>query len=355
MVIRFVRRIYSRYRRMMRQFGLFGFRGEYRKYVAKAKINTRLLIVAPGAMAIPTGGWGAVETIISETIDEYLREGFEVSLLNSTNNKHWRAASRCDYDVVLCHADTFIKKVRRTFPQTPIVGVTHYGLAQFPEAWHPSYARTVNNFKYLDKLVCLNLEIYRYFSQVLPKERLLISPNGSSFQPRVGRVETGKLICVGKVEARKRQFELFTFLEKHDMEIEFIGEIVDERVLHQIQVNSFASESFIGPRNRVWLRDNLANYRALVLLSLGEADALVLYEAQLAGLPIIVSREALGSQDDELPWVTTLEDGNWKRSQFETTSLNIPSPEAIAEFSKNRYAWKLRNRPLNIVLRSYGT
>jgi hypothetical protein len=338
----------------MRQFGLFGFGGEYKKYDAKVKIHTTILIVAPGAMAIPPSGWGAVETIISETIDEYLRAGFEVSLLNSTNNKHWRAARRFDYDVVLCHADTFIRRAYRSFPKTPIVGITHYGLAQFREAWHASYTRTVHNFKYLDRLVCLNPKIYEYFSEVLPYERLLLSPNGSSFQPRIGRVDQGKLICVGKVEARKRQFELFTFLRKYDIEIEFIGEIIDERVLHLIQTDSLASESFTGPRDRNWLRHNLANYRALILLSRGEADALVLYEAQLAGLPIIVSEEALGSQDEALPWVRILKDANWTLSDFNITTEHIPSPEDIAEYSKEQYAWKFRNHPLNLVLKSFG-
>jgi hypothetical protein len=142
----------------------------------------KLLIIGPGSVSVPPQGWGAVETIIFETIPVYLNSGFEVFLVNSKHILDYLRGKRFQPDIILLHEDTAIRRLRFLFPKTPIVLVTHYGLAAFPELWGSSYKRAFRNFRYASHVVCLSPEILKVFKQYLPENKLLLCPNGTSFK-----------------------------------------------------------------------------------------------------------------------------------------------------------------------------
>jgi hypothetical protein len=127
-----------------------------------------------------------------------------------------------------------------------------------------------------------------------------------TFTPNTGRDPNAPLVCVGKIEKRKYQYELWNALRNTSLRIVFIGPIVDDRITTLIKTNKASKNYFIGAKDREYLSDNLQNFSGLILSSLGEADALVLYEAQLAGLPIFVSEKGLGSQNRNLDWVKVI-------------------------------------------------
>lgn len=352
---RIIKRISSKLKRALRNFGYFGFSGEFKDLSRNVNTGKRLLVIAPGAMEIPTKGWGAVETIIAETLEIYIDEGYRVSLLNSVNIKHWHQAKKYEFDIILCHSDVHTKKALRSWRAVPIVAVTHYGLAAFPDLWHRSYRKTIKSIACCDVIICLNPQIQETFSRLGIGARLVVSPNGSAFAPKVAELrKPHEFVILGKIEERKQQFEMYQMSKGTDAKFIFVGEVVDNRVKALISEDTSLRRVFVGEWNRNQLRDGLHELGCLVLISKGEADALVLYEAQLAGLSIIVTDSALGSQNPDLPWVKVLSEGFEIEELLRLSeSVNIP-PSEIAEFADMHYRWRARNAPLMEVLKELG-
>ena len=349
------KRITARIKRALRNFGYFGFDGEFKHLSRNENSGIKLLIIAPGAMEIPTQGWGAVETIIAETLDIYIQEDYRVSLLNSMNVKHWLEARKFEFDVILCHSDVHAKKALRSWQSVPVVAVTHYGLAAYPDLWHRSYRKTFESIARCDVIICLNPQIEKTFRGLGIEARLITSPNGSAFSPKVASLRRhNEFVILGKVEDRKQQFEIYQMSKNTDAKFIFVGEIVDDRVKDLISSDASISSVFVGEWNRSQLRQGLSELGCLVLMSKGEADALVLYEAQLAGLPIIVTPSALGSQNPDLPWIKVL-DEVFEIEEILRSSKSInSSPSEIADFADMNYRWKERNTPLMGILKEFS-
>jgi glycosyltransferase involved in cell wall biosynthesis len=310
-----------------------------------AKTKT-VLIIAPGSMPIPTPDWGAVEIIIHETIPLFQSHNLNVLLLNSYHRKDWRRIKSHQIDIILSHNDLQVKRAKQTWKKIPLISVSHYGLAAFPELWHKSFQKTFKNIMHADVVICLSEEIKTTFSKFLDSSKLVVIPNGSDFRAKVDSPKNEKMIYLGKVEARKRQLEYAKQAIRQGTEIEFIGPITDPRVIDAISTNELPNDMFTGGRTRRELEDLLCSYTALLLLSDGEGDALVLYEAQLAGLPIIVNRNSLGSQDESLPWVYVID----KFEDISKISREVNewanNPHIISEFASLNYSWEKRIHPL---------
>lgn len=306
----------------------------------------RLLILASGEVSIPPDGWGAVETIISETIPTYLSMDFEIMVVNSKAIQDLYRARSFAPSVILVHDDIATKRTRLLFGETPIVTVTHYGLAASEDLWHPSYRKVLKKVNRADYVICLNPRIKVQLSKYIDESKLVISPNGSSFDAQPVERHNSELICVGKVEPRKKQFELFQSFFGSQKQIKFVGAIADERVNEVIKTSAIARESFVGAWSRAKLIEMLPMFEALILISSGEADALVLYEAQIAGLPILVTPSALGSQDPNLNWIQVIPD-NPTLKDIEIALSKINSNHmSISKYSKENYSWANRNSNL---------
>jgi hypothetical protein len=310
-----------------------------------AKTKT-VLIVAPGSMPIPTPDWGAVEIIIHETIPLFQAHNLNVLLLNSNHRRDWRKIKSHDIDVILSHNDLQVKRAKRTWKNIPLISVSHYGLAAFPELWHKSFQKTFRNIMHADVVICLSEEVKNTFAKFLDSSKLAVAPNGSDFRAKVDSPKNGKLIYLGKVEARKRQLEYSKQAVQQGLGIEFIGPIADSRVMDAISIDELPKHMFPGGKTRRELEDLLGSYTALLLLSEGEGDALVLYEAQLAGLPIIVNKNSLGSQDESLPWVYVID----KFEDLPKISREVNewanNSHAISNYASLNYSWAKRILPL---------
>ena len=84
-------------RKLRNQFAMLGFakslqKFEFYKSETANSETISILIVASGVVPIPPTGWGAVETIISETIPIFINNNIEVGLLNSQSIKR---TTRC--------------------------------------------------------------------------------------------------------------------------------------------------------------------------------------------------------------------------------------------------------------------
>jgi glycosyltransferase involved in cell wall biosynthesis len=309
----------------------------------------RLLIVAPGNLSIPPVGWGAVETIIWESIGTY-EDDFDIWLLNSKSIWDWGKAKRIAFDVILSHSDVDCPKIRKTWPNTPLVGVSHYGLGAFPDKWDKGFLKILRGMEHCDQVVCLSHEVKKCYENYISSEKLLVSSNGTSFKPRLSQKKNNKIMYLGKIEARKKQFEIFHSLLGSEIKVDFVGPIVDQRVGQLIENNQSLSKVFIGPMSREKISNELADYSALLLCSQGEADALVLYEAQMAGLPVIVSPESLGAQDERLDWVQVIEGEFTPEKILNALNSVISSPKEIAHYAHSNYSWEARNQKLRQIL-----
>ena len=327
----------------------FGF-GSGPKFFYKASSlglsQKKLLIIAPGILSVPPSGWGALETIIYESLPSYYEDGFEVWILNSRSYKDWRMARRESFDLVLCYYDVFAKRARSYFPNTPIINVCQYGFIGYPEKWHKSYHRVLKGLSLLDSICVMNSQQAKVLKKYLPNIDIFISSNGTSFNPIVGRNNDGPYLCLGKVEPRKSQFELYNKFKTSKYSIVFVGNIADPRVGDLISKDSSVSEVFVGEKTRIELAKDFHKYKALILLSQGEADALVLYEAQMAGLPVFVTAEGVGAQNIQLPWVNIIT-GRTMPDEIELVYRKIKaSPVEISDYASKNYSWQTKNSPL---------
>lgn len=324
---------------------------EFFKTGATTSATINLLIVGPGSVPIPPTGWGAVETIIWETIPIFLKNNINVGLLNSQSYFQWRKAKKRKYDVILCHSDTHIRRIRRNWKKNQILAITHYGLAAQPKLWHKSYKKTFESFQMSDLIGCLNPEIYKKFSGLMPVEKLLNVVNGTTFDSNPSRKTKTSFVLLGKVESRKKQYELWEYAKAKKMDIHFIGPIEDDRVKEVIKRDTNARNSFLGPKTRDELSSLMPKYSCLILLSEGEADALVLYEAQIAGLEIISNSASIGNQDLSLPWIHIIE----KESDLESVAKSISQkpidPFLISKYAEENYRWEVRLQPIINAIR----
>jgi glycosyltransferase involved in cell wall biosynthesis len=347
-----VGRLRAKAHRGLQQLGFAG--GARQLFVATPESVSKpyqMLIVADGDTPIPPSGWGAVETIIAETIPHYEAAGFGVTVLNSMNWREWRAVQRHSFDVILLHGiGKFVGKTRRAFRRTPIVAVNHFGFAAFPDQWNESYHRLVRSLDRVDAVCCLAESIRAVMHDVAPEVPTFVSSNGSAFAPEVGRHPDGPYLCIGVVQPRKRQFELFQSFREAGVPIHFAGFISDPRVRQLLDTDPQAREAFLWGLTRTQLAQMLKRYRAVVLPSLGEADALVLYEAQLAGLPVFTTQRGLGAQDSTLPWVKVIDHDATPASIEAACATITHTAGEIAAYAQANYSWSVRNRPLLEVL-----
>lgn len=304
-----------------------------------------LLIIGPGVMSIPSPAWGAVETIIHETILHFNANGLNVLLLNSSHRKDWSKSGKYQIDLILNHNDLLTKRVKNYWRETPLIAISHYGLAAFPEKWHRTYKSIIKKLDSADKVICLSGDIKKVFSQYISDEKLIVIPNGSDFTPARNAPKNLKLLYLGKVEKRKRQYVYAKIALAQGIKIEFIGPIVDQSILAEITAGNFTKSMFPGAMSRANLQERLGSYSALVLLSEGEADALVLYEAQLAGIPIVINANSLGSQMPQLPWVYVITDFDEILNLLPEIYSWQKKSEVISEFAALNFSWNQRIKP----------
>jgi glycosyltransferase involved in cell wall biosynthesis len=342
--MRLTTRLLKRLQRELNKIGLFV---PVRQFECLQTIGKhRVLVIAPGSIPIPAIGWGAVETVISETLPQYMALESQVWLLNSRHFLDWNSARKLDFDLIVSHSDFHTLQIKKFWPETFSIGVSHYGYAAFSDKWDRKYDEILRNLSLHNKIVCLSQEVYSEYSNFIDSEKLVLSPNGSSFEPILDLDKNGIFICIGKVEERKRQFDLYKAFRAANKLIHFIGHIEDPRVKEELKKDSEARKYFIGPMTRIELAAQISRYKGLILISDGEGDALVLYEAQLAGLPILVSKPALGAQDPNLDWVQIIsKDFSIRELEHSYERVKSTSQE-ISSYSRENYNWEKRNRTL---------
>lgn len=307
----------------------------------------RVLIIAPGSLPVPPDGWGAIETIIGEQW-EILCEHYNVALLNSQRVVDWIRCRPWRADVVVVHQEHWLPHALalRGIFGSRIIAVSHYPYLSQPDMWPSGFGRVMNRMRKCDAFVSLSPAITQVMLDLECGGAIVTAPNGTSLHPREGGpASRSRAICLGAVTPRKRQVDLALALS--DAAIDFVGPIEDARLL--CGTPNADDERFLGPWSREQVQEQLTAYSVLVLLSDGEADALVLYEAQMCGLDIVVSAEALGGQDPTLPWVHVVDPTNFaevEQAIEQAMEDNVAHRRDIVEYAYHNYRWETRLVPI---------
>lgn len=314
--------------------------------------------VGHGQITIPPPGWGAVEILIDQQSKALSRLGVAVTILNSEAVIDWLRAFRGTRpDVVIVHGEQWFRRAvlfSRLFGARLLV-CSHNPYLGFPERWQEC-ARTVRQLERADgkadAIIALSPSIAEALqSRMRVSSRVFTVPNASDLSI-AKRAPTRDVLMLGKVSPRKRQWDVATALEGVDFRIDFVGEIEDPRVLRD--ASRRGDLRFLGPWTREQVVQNLADYRVLLLVSEAEADALVLYEAQLAGLSVVVSPGAVGAQELDKPWVYLLDEVSQSgliRTLRQAIQENPGMRDSIRDFAEQEYRWDRRMRDLIFLMR----
>ena len=316
--------------------------------------GTDLLIIAPGEMPIPNNGWGAVEFLIEKQFQNFVNAGIQTGILNSWFHRDWLKVYLRHPKVILLHYDIFAKRCffyKVLLRRTPVFVVSHFGYSAFPEKFGKRFFKQLYWINKMDVIIALNSKIKEVWRQLGVTKNIIVVGNGADVSDFGSpAVKDRDIVYLGKVEPRKRQIEVAGTISE-TVQIDYVGPIFDPNFE---QLKLYLANKFLGSWTREEVNLNLARYKVLLLWSDGEADALVLYEAQAAGCSIVVSRNALGNQNPDLPWIYIVEDLN----QLESTLLlaikqNKLFKNTILEYATREYSWQLNSEKLVEILKPY--
>lgn len=252
-----------------------------------------VLIIAPGTLSVPPKGWGAVETVVFDHKKILEEAGLRVSLLNSRNIFDWIKAFSKFPKITLSHYDMHAKKalIFSRACRSRLVSISHYGYAGFTEKWSPDYRKLARSFTQSKLVICLSDLILETLSENFPDSEYIVFNNRLTAAPTKGN-HAKMALYLGKIEPRKRQAEIIELVRNYNFDLHFVGPIADPRVDPNLL---FSSVDYLGEWSREEVVQRLGEYKVLVLASDGEADALVIHEALLAGLVVVATKSASGS------------------------------------------------------------
>lgn len=319
----------------------------------------RLVIVGPGIMSIPPKGWGAVESLIWDqkcVLEE--DHGIEVQIVNSPDRATIiHEVDRFDPDIVHIQYDEFADLVDQ-FRCKRIILTSHYGYLSRVREMHGHYADFIQRFVYASLngayLHCLSPEIQNVLLEFGAKrDRTFVLPNGANeklFRYTIDAEKPNRSIYLAKIETRKRQH----VYQEFDI-IDFAGNCVDDKF-------NTSRSNYLGEWTKEHLYEHLTEYANLVLLSDGEAHALVCCEALIAGLGLVVSEAAAANLDRSQPFIRVipmdrLDDLKYIREAIiENQFVSRNMRERIREYALQHFSWRqIWRQYIEFVRREVGT
>lgn len=301
----------------------------------------KIVLVAPGIMPIPPPGWGALEILLWD-IKNHLEKEFNhnVIIVNTpVKEEIIQKVNQENADVVHIHYDVFWDIIPKLKCKNTII-TSHYGYIEQKKTWFLGYHTIFNGFISLKNtyIHCMSPGIKQvYLESGIPENRLLMIPNGANedvFKYNSQCLLPNRSIYLGKIEPRKRQVH-YQSIES----IDFVGNCIDSRFnLH--------SKNYLGEWNKNKLYAHLTDYANLILLSDGEAHALVITEALMAGLGVVVSEYAAANLDRTKPFITVIPNNKLDDIHYinhkiqENRAISITMRDEIRNYGLNNFSWK---------------
>lgn len=295
----------------------------------KPNITYKICLIGPGIMSIPPVGWGAVEILIWEYYQELQNLGWVVDIINTPDiSEIIQKINQEKYFFVHIHYDKFYPLMKDNLINAPHIAITsHYPyINNIQKHKNDNYTPI---FNYLSTLKSPNES--KYYNIVLSHKdqvaflehhKLQSSPNLEEYKSNIKLIRNGantelftfysndelkkksnKTICLGWITTRKNQAIFQNYLlhnHKQDL-VDFAGRAEDVYFNYQ-------DSSYLGEWTKEDVYTKLKDYGNLILLSIGEADPLVVKEALMSGIGIVITESSAAHLDISKPWITIIED-----------------------------------------------
>lgn len=295
----------------------------------------RVVIVGPGLMPIPPPGWGAVEILIWEYYKHLNKNGIDAYIVNQADpDDIIREVNALAPDIVhLQYEDWFY--LWDSFDCKKVIVTNHYAYILCPHRTNPRIVNGIINSRLY--IHCLSSEIHDFYLKLgVHPDRLFTLRNGGNadaFKYSLIPKKLDKAIYLAKIDYRKRQF-----MYQNIPEIEFAGNLADGRF-------DARRLNYLGEWSKETLYNNLSEYASLVLLSDGEAHALVCSEALICGLGLVVSPFAAANLDTTKPFITVIpiekmNDVDYVRNQIrKNIEISRSMRDEIREYGLTVFSW----------------
>ena len=301
----------------------------------------KICLIGPGFSEIPPKGWGAIESLLWDYKIYLEKNGQTVLIINDKNlNVVLQQCREFSPDVIHIQYDDYIfwaNELQRICQKIYIT--SHYGYILQPHKYDTPYWGIFESFiKAPVKILALSEGIKNTYIMYGKKpEDIVVIHNGANVD-KIQFRETpryyNKSICLAKLTKRKRQNLLY-----HLNNIDFAGNYDNTIAL--------PSRGYIGEMTKEQIYENLTDYANLVLLSDGEAHALVIMEAFAAGLGVVVSEYALENLDLSMPFIDFIPenkifDVDYVKQIIENNKKkSLENRLNIRNYAQNNFDWDL--------------
>jgi glycosyltransferase involved in cell wall biosynthesis len=308
-----------------------------------------IYLIGPGVKPIPPTGWGAIESLIWDYHENFVKYGIKSTIINEPDLQ--RVITLCNNtmpDIIHIMYDDYIV-IAPYLDCKKIYYTTHYAYITHPQ-FDTKYVYYYNNFfkkvilyQNMINLNVISNEIKNVYIKHGFNQNINVICNGARedlFDFTMNPIYPNKSIYVAKVEQRKGQYK---YQSLHG--IDFVGNYQD---------SSFDTKqpNYLGEWDKKTLYKKLTNYGNLVLLSEGEADPLVVKEALIAGLGVVVSECACANLDISKPFISVIPNNELNDMQYvyrtilENRLTSIKMRKEIREYAMENFAW-------NTIIKKY--
>lgn len=314
----------------------------------------KIAIIGPGIMPIlepEKAGWGAVEALIWDYKFYLEKHSHEVLIINTKDfNQAYAEASNFNPDVIHIQYDDHADWAKELMKICTKVYITsHYGYIHQPfrfagDGYHIMFQKFIDSPAKILALSEESKNLYIRYGKK-PKDVHLVH-NGASvdkFKFSLNPIYPNRSIYLAKLTTRKRQNLLYSFDD-----IDFVGN-------QDGTIPSPPSSQYLGEWNKKYIYDHLTDYANLILLSDGEAHALVIVEALAAGLGLVVSEHSKANLDT-MPFIdvipeSKINDLNYvKQTIVDNREKSLNFRSEIRDYALNKFYWdKIVRDYINIV------
>jgi hypothetical protein len=259
-------------------------------------------LIGPGIMPIPPNGWGAVEMLIWDYYNIFIKNNIDCVIINTPNkNEIIEIVNNGNFDFVHLHYDVFIDIVKY-LKNTKIIVSSHYPFINNPEKYHQDgYNRVMkelvnNKDYYLFASSIKDIETYIKFGA--DKEKIYLNRLGIKSESYIfdDKATYDKTLCFSQIINRKRQYHI------QDIEnIDFMGRLDDSNFTNR--------KNYKGEVSREFLNNEITKYSNFILLSSVEnTTPLAVKEALVCGLGIVASESVAHELDSNLDFISIIEE-----------------------------------------------
>jgi glycosyltransferase involved in cell wall biosynthesis len=305
----------------------------------------KIVFLAPGDIAIPPNGWGALETVVWNQYSELKELNYDVHIVNEKNPQiALNKINELNPDIVHLHYGKHYELMPRL--KCKKIVTNHDGSFLNSIGFHESLIR---NYLYDCNFFCLtSWEQNFLFKLGISPQKIKILPNGVKFESFSFKEKCefpNKSICLGKIDLRKKQ----SFIQSLNCNVDFAGQ-------NTIPEFNPLDDCYLGIWNRDDVYTKLTNYSNLILISESELQPLVCLEAMSAGLGLVVSQAAAQNLDINLPFITVIPQNLINNNEIVTKAI-LENRKICLQIDRNKireyaktFSWKnIVNKYLSLV------